>query len=92
MIKILGSNCKKWRTEHGYYQLDVAHDTGYSLENVSAFENGRNDNCRFLSWYLIKGMSLHELYLGTPWESFFPTSDEEFEENNVKGGDECEEI
>lgn len=92
MIKILGDNCKRWRKEHGYYQLDVAHDTGYSLENVSAFENGRNDNCRFLSWYLIKGMTLHELYLGTPWESFFPISDEEIEDHNVKGGEECEEI
>lgn len=87
MIKILGSNCKKWRTEHGFFQSDVAKDTGYSLENVSAFENGRNDNCRFLSWYLIKGMTLHELYLGTPWETYFKVNNEENSISYCKEGD-----
>jgi transcriptional regulator with XRE-family HTH domain len=83
MIKIIGANCKKWRSTHGYYQSDTAKDTGYSLENVSAFENGRNDNCRLLSWYILKGMSLHELYKDTPYENFFP---------QVKEGDMNEKI
>ena len=52
----MGRRCKKYRREHGYYQSDVAADTGYSVENVSAFETGRNDNARILLWYFIHGM------------------------------------
>lgn len=52
----IGRYCKKYRRKHGYYQSDVAADTGYSVENISAFETGRNDNARILLWYFIHGM------------------------------------
>lgn len=53
----IGKRCKEYRTEKGYYQMDVANDTGYSIENISAFENGRNDNARILLWYFSQGMT-----------------------------------
>lgn len=52
----VGKRCKKFRIERGYYQMDVAAETGYSVENISAFETGRNDNARILLWYFAHGM------------------------------------
>lgn len=52
----VGKRCKKFRIERDYYQMDVAIETGYSVENISAFENGRNDNARILLWYFAHGM------------------------------------
>lgn len=51
----LGKQCKAYRIEQGFYQVDVARDTGYSIENISAFETGRNDNAKILMWYIQKG-------------------------------------
>ena len=59
--KTLGKRCKKFRTSLGITQTDVARELGYSLENVSAFECGRNDNCRILLWYLFHGFSIDEM-------------------------------
>lgn len=56
----IGEMCKQFRREHGYLQKDVAIDTGYSFENVSAFENGRNDNGRIFLWYLLKGLNVKD--------------------------------
>lgn len=63
-LKDIGLRCKKYRVEHGYYQYDVAADTGYSVENISAFETGRNDNSRILMWYFEHGMSYKYLFEG----------------------------
>ena len=52
----VGKRCKQFRIERGYYQMDVAEETGYSVENISAFETGRNDNARILLWYFSHGM------------------------------------
>lgn len=58
----IGKRCKEFRIEHGYYQVDVARDTGYSVENISSFETGRNDNARILLWYFIHGMKTEHLF------------------------------
>ena len=54
----IGRICKKYRQENTpYYQVRVAMDTGYSVENVSSFETGRNDNGRILLWYFEHGLT-----------------------------------
>ena len=57
----LGKICQKFRKELGYLQRDVAKDTGYSVENVSAFERGINDNSLILLWYLSKGLTYSDI-------------------------------
>lgn len=64
MQKTIGYNCKLWRINHGFFQIDVANDTNYSIENVSSFENGRNDNYRILLWYILHGMTINEILKG----------------------------
>ena len=58
----MGRRCKQFRVDHGYYQSDVAADTGYSVENISSFETGRNDNARILLWYFEHGMKQEYLF------------------------------
>ena len=60
-LREIGQRCKQFRVEHGYYQADIARDTGYSVENISAFETGRNDNARILLWYFVHGMNAEHL-------------------------------
>lgn len=55
---MIGRNCKKYREKIGYTQRQVADELGYSVENISAFENGRNSNMHIFSWYLKKGMEI----------------------------------
>lgn len=62
-LREIGQRCKQYRLEKGYLQRDVARDTGYSSENVSSFETGRNDNSRILLWYFAHGMSVSDLYI-----------------------------
>lgn len=55
--KVCGSLCKKYRQEVlEKTQKDVAKDLGYSQENVSAFENGRNSNNIIFMWYVRNGI------------------------------------
>ena len=61
-LRQMGQRCKQFRVERGYYQLDVAIDTGYSVENISSFETGRNDNARILLWYFAHGMKAEYLF------------------------------
>ena len=63
-LRELGRRCKQFRINRGYYQIDVAIDTGYSVENISSFETGRNDNARILLWYFEKGMKPEYLFNG----------------------------
>ena len=42
----------------------VAKELGFSVENISSFENSRNDNYYILLWYLRKGMTIGELLEG----------------------------
>ena len=61
-LREMGQRCKKYRVNRGYYQTDVAADTGYSVENISSFETGRNDNARILLWYFEHGMKPEHLF------------------------------
>ena len=61
-LREMGRRCKQFRVNQGYYQTDVAADTGYSVENISSFETGRNDNARILLWYFERGMKTEYLF------------------------------
>ena len=61
-LREMGRRCKEFRVYHGYYQSDVAAETGYSVENISSFETGRNDNARILLWYFERGMKPEYLF------------------------------
>ncbi len=55
----LGKLCKEYRTNKlRLTQSDVARDTGYSLENISKFECGNNNNLKIFLWYLNRGFKL----------------------------------
>ena len=60
-VKDIGNACRCFRVSIGKTQLQVAFETGYSVENISSFENGRNDNCRLLLWYFFHGMTVEDL-------------------------------
>lgn len=61
-LREMGRRCKQFRVKHGFYQTEVAAETGYSVENISSFENGRNDNARILLWYFSHGMNADYLF------------------------------
>lgn len=63
-LEFIGNKCREYRKKCGYFQLDVANDVGYSIENVSAFENGRNDNSRILLWYIEHGLTFDMIKKG----------------------------
>lgn len=63
-LKRLGETCKRYRRDQGVNQSFVAEETGYSLENVSAFECGRNDNCKIFLWYLLNGLTIDDIIRG----------------------------
>lgn len=63
-LKTIGARCKEYRLTLGVLQYHVANDIGYSLENISAFETGRNDNSRILLWYFNHGMTIDYLMKG----------------------------
>ena len=54
-LKELGSACQRLRELLGSSQIDIANETGYSKETISAFETGRNNNARVLLWYIQHG-------------------------------------
>lgn len=60
-MRLIGARCKAYRMSLGYYQADVAKFLDYSKENISAFENGRNDNLRILLWYILHGMTTDQI-------------------------------
>lgn len=61
----VGLNCQTFRrNKTDYSQLMVAKELGFSVENISSFENSRNDNYYILLWYLRKGMTIGELLEG----------------------------
>lgn len=57
----IGQKCKNFRLSQGATLADVATDTGYSVPNVCAFENGRNDNARIMLWYFNRGLTFQHL-------------------------------
>lgn len=61
-LKQIGQKCKQYRESIGYIQTDVARDLGYSVNNISSFENGRNDNAQILLWYFANGMMYEDFF------------------------------
>lgn len=55
-MKDVGARCRALRQNLELLQSDVARDTGYSTENISSFETGRNDNARIMLWYVAHGL------------------------------------
>ena len=60
-LKRLGKACQRFRQKQGISQSTVANETGYSVENVSAFECGKNDNSKIFLWYLYHGLDTVEI-------------------------------
>lgn len=63
----LGAECQKYRIEQRYTQQDIAFDTGYTKELISAFERGLNNNAFVLFWYVKHGFNVEkfmEKYMG----------------------------
>lgn len=57
-LSLIGKKCKDFRLSLGILQSQVAEDTGYSIENISKFENGNNNNMKILLWYLQHGLRI----------------------------------
>lgn len=55
---MLGEICKKYRKKINKTLSDVAYDTGYSIANISKFENNKNYNYLILLWYVENGLDL----------------------------------
>lgn len=60
-LKILGQLCGETRKRRGYTQNQVSIETGYSKETISSFENGRNNNCILLLWYIENGLDMSDV-------------------------------
>lgn len=60
---IIGKKCKDFRKSQGITQLTVSQETNYSIENISKFETGKNDNMRILLWYMHNGLTYEDLIL-----------------------------
>ena len=58
LLRLIGDKCREHRKSLGLTQKDIAKELGYTSENISSFENGRNDNSRILLWYLSNGVVL----------------------------------
>ena len=59
---VIGNRCKRYRKQVLKTELrQVAADTGYSKENISAFEHGRNDNSLIMLWYLCHGLTISQI-------------------------------
>lgn len=48
----VGARCALIRKSVGKTQLQVAMAIGTTPETISAFENGRTNNCKVFTWYL----------------------------------------
>ena len=58
LLKKLGMECRCFRMFIHKVQIDVAVDTGYSVESISSFERGRTNNLRILLWYVNEGYDI----------------------------------
>lgn len=68
-MSFIGARCRRYRRNVLKVELqDVASTLGYSRENISAFESGRNDNSLILLWYLSQGLTYEQLTGGAPIE------------------------
>lgn len=60
---VIGRKCKDFRKSQGITQLTVSRETNYSIENISKFETGHNDNMRILLWYMHMGLKYEDIIL-----------------------------
>lgn len=61
-LLMLGTICKNYRKKIKKKLSDVAYDTGYSIANISKFENDKNYNYLILLWYVENGLDLLEMW------------------------------
>ena len=61
----IGKACQRYRKNIGKTQREVAEATHYSVENISAFENGRTNNFRILLWYVANGLNVYNISVDT---------------------------
>ena len=57
-LSVMGKKCADWRKENTIPQSIIASDLNVSVETISAFEHGRTNNARVLSWYIEHGFRL----------------------------------
>ena len=50
--------CAEWRKDNKIPQSVIANDLNVSCETISAFEHGRTNNARVLSWYIEHGCKI----------------------------------
>ena len=62
-INNIGTLCKRFRQQNGYSVKQVADDTLYSIYNVYAFEQNRNNNGDILLWYVLHGFDAGDLVI-----------------------------
>ena len=60
-MKKIGWTCQEFRQSIGIRQVDVADETGYDKGSISAFENGRTNNCALFLWYVAHGLTFELL-------------------------------
>ena len=53
----LGATCRRFRKSIGMNLSDVARDTGYTIQNISTFERGQNNNMKIYLWYVNHGLN-----------------------------------
>lgn len=59
---VVGERCRHYRKRVLKTELrQVATDIGYSIENIWAFEHGKNDNSLILLWYLRHGLTINQI-------------------------------
>lgn len=51
-------SCREWRLNNGFTLKDIAIDSGYSIQNICAFEHGRTNNMIILLTYASKGFNV----------------------------------
>lgn len=56
VYKNLGDTCKEFRKSIGLTQSTVADLTGYTISNISMFEQGHVNNMRLLLFYIQEGL------------------------------------
>lgn len=59
LVKV-GQTCRELRKNKNITQIQVGNKIGYSPENISSFECGRNDNLNIFLWYLENCFTLSE--------------------------------
>lgn len=60
----VGKACQDFRKNLSITQDIVANETGYTRQNISAFEHGNNTNLMILFWYFKNGLTLEDLRKG----------------------------